>query len=253
MSFQNIEKERFDKFSNRKLLNIASGFIDNIDRYPDYIRYPYSFFESQIRQYSVHSKSLIDLCCGDGIHSFTACEHLEEIVGIDFSRQSIELCNELKLRRGCTNSTFICADVLQFQTSKNFDIVIMAGSMSYFNHKEILIKIHSLLATNGVFILVDSLNDNIFYRFNRFLNFLKGERSYYTISNIPNLKSLTREINANFMIKEVKNFGIFVFLVPILRIFYSHKFVAKIISDLDRKFAFLNRYSFKTVIVAKKL
>jgi ubiquinone/menaquinone biosynthesis C-methylase UbiE len=222
------------------------------ERYPKYIKLPYNYFESQIIEYSKNSKSLIDICCGDGIHSFVATELLDEVVGIDFSDKSIELCNEIKKKKCCSNITFYSKNVLEYQIKNKFDIVIMAGSLSYFNHSEILNKLYDLLNENGILIIVDSLNDNIFYRFNRFINYIKGSRTFFTVSNIPYFSDLTNEINKNFKIIKIKNFGIFIFLTPLLKLFLNDDRIAKYMTILDSKFQFLNKYSFKSVIVAQK-
>ena len=251
MNLDEREKLRFDQFSNLKI-NEINNFIDNIERYPEYIKLPYIYFENKIIEYAKEKNSLIDVCCGDGIHTFIASSIVNKIYGIDFSEKSIELCNELKKKKGINNVHFVRDNVLHYNTNKKFDVVIMAGSISYFNHKEILDKLYSLISNNGTLIIIDSLNDNIFYRLNRFLHFLFGKRSYYTIKNMPYLNKLVENINKNYNLISVKNFGIFIFLTPLLKYFFSENKISNLITLLDNKFHFLNRYSFKTVIIAKK-
>ena len=103
---------------------------------------------------------------------------------------------------------------------------------------------------DGKPIVVDSFNHNIFYRINRFIHYLKGERTWYVIKNIPDKKTLQKIAN-KFDIIDVKYFGIFIFISPILKLFFSEVKTKQIIDKLDHFFSFFKKYSFKIVITAK--
>ena len=59
-------------------------------------------------------------------------------------------------------------------SNNSFDVVASAGSLSYGSKKIVDKEILRILRPNGIFICVDSLNNNPIYRFNRFQNYLRG-------------------------------------------------------------------------------
>ena len=108
-----------------------------------------------------------------------------------------------------------------------------------------------MLKKGGVFICVDSFNHNPIYRLNRYIHYLRGDRSYGTLVKMPNMDTirLMRKIYSNV---DVKYFGIFTFLAPILKFFISPQIITQIINKLDKFFPFLRSYAFKVVIFATK-
>ena len=96
-----------------------------------------------------------------------------------------------------------------------------------------------------------SFNHNPIYRFNRFLHFLRGQRTLGTLKRMPNINTiyLVKHIFKNV---EVSYFGIFSFIAPLLKPMMPPETIARIINKLDILFPFLRRYSFKIVIEASK-
>jgi ubiquinone/menaquinone biosynthesis C-methylase UbiE len=76
---------------------------------------------------------------------------------------------------------------------QSFDIIVSAGSLSYGDNDKVLDEIYRVLKNKGAFIAIDSLNNNPIYRLNRYLHYLKGERSLSTIARMPDLKLLLNE------------------------------------------------------------
>ena len=68
---------------------------------------------------------------------------------------------------------------------------------------------------------------------------------------MPNNKLLNYFKN-EFSELNVRYYGIFIFIVPLLKIFFTHNRIQKIITILDQKFSLLRQYSFKIVLIAKK-
>ena len=58
-----------------------------------------------------------------------------------------------------------------------FDIVACAGGLSYGDNKLVLNEIYRVLKPKGMFICIDSLNENPIYKFNRYLHYLRGNRT----------------------------------------------------------------------------
>ena len=119
-----------------------------------------------------------------------------------------------------------------------FDLVTIVSSLSYLKLSDTLSEVLRVLKKDGKLIVVDSFNHNIFYRINRFIHYLKGERTWYVIKNIPDKKTLQKIAN-KFDIIDVKYFGIFIFISPILKLFFSEVKTKQIIDKLDHFFSFL--------------
>ena len=54
-----------------------------------------------------------------------------EIVGIDFSRQMIDLANRKQASNGWRNVQFKCMDMYDFSPTKNADSVVFCGSSGF--------------------------------------------------------------------------------------------------------------------------
>ena len=70
---------------------------------------------------------------------------------------------------------------------KSFDVVCCAGSLSYGSHFKVRNEIYRVLKNDGLFVCVDSLNNNIIYKSNRYFNYLMGKRSKTVIKRAPSL------------------------------------------------------------------
>ena len=249
-----IEQNRYNNISLQKLKskNTLINFIGS-NAYPLFLQAPYLKYEVLINEMTKLNKNLfqLDLCCGDGIHSFTAATHGANVVALDYAENSITIAKQRAIELGI-NVDFKVSDVesLPFN-NESFDLVTCIGSLSYLNLQIFLSEVTRVLKPGGVFIVVDSLNHNLFYKFNRFIRFLKKERSYNTLKRMPSIETLNK-IKSNFSNTHIDYYGIFVFIEPILRIFFSEIKVEKIISKLDHMFPILNKYAFKIVIKAIK-
>ncbi|MBN1183211.1 MAG: class I SAM-dependent methyltransferase [Bacteroidales bacterium] len=130
-----------------------------------------------------------------------------------------------------------------------FDCCTCVNSLSYVDLTATINEVKRVLKNNGTFIMIDSFNHNIIYRLNRYFHYLKGHRSLSTIKRIPDSRTI-RYLEQGFDKVDVQYFGIFVFIIPLLKMFLSEEKISIIIDRLDKKFSFLNRYAFKIVVIA---
>ena len=74
------------------------------------------------------AKNVLDLYCGAGAFSLTACADADKVVGIDISSNAIACANEAAHRHGRNNAQFLCRGLDQFTADElaahNFDTVI---------------------------------------------------------------------------------------------------------------------------------
>jgi len=70
---------------------------------------------------------VVDLGCGWGTFGFVLSPHVREVVGVDFSRKSIELCHRRRAESGAENLRFLCADAGDTGLDEGeYDVVIAA-------------------------------------------------------------------------------------------------------------------------------
>ena len=215
-------------------------------------RAPYTDYESQILIRSYKGSRILDLCCGTGLLSLIAHSAGAEIFVADISAKSVELACLTARKHGVIISGKTAdAESLPYP-DKSFDLVTCAGSLSYFDHSKGLKEICRVLADEGYFICVDSLNHNPFYKFNRWLHYLKKTRTLSTLLRMPTIK-IFNEFEANLgQVKYKKFFGIFSFLIPLLMPLCGSARTALVMDRLDRLFYFMSKYAFKFVAVVQK-
>jgi len=77
-----------------------------------------------------HPKSgerVLDLGCGWGTFSFILAPQVKEVVGLDFSQRSVDICKEQAQKRGLTNVSFVQADATKTGLpADSFDSIIAA-------------------------------------------------------------------------------------------------------------------------------
>ncbi len=256
MEDKEIELNRYNNLSlnilKQKLVDEKLSIIGS-QNYPKYLQAPFLKYETLIKSFSLIHKNInqLDLCCGDGIHSFTAAINGANVIAVDYAEKSIEIAKLRALKVGVPVDFRVCdVENLDFE-DEQFDIITCVGSLSYVNHDKFILEIIRILKPEGVFICLDSFNHNIIYRFNRKLHYLRGNRSLSTLKRMPN-EHLVSKIQPLFNEFKLYYFGIFSFLAPVLTKFFNEDKTAFIINKLDSYFSFLKKYSFKIVFYAIK-
>lgn len=209
------------------------------------LRSPYLAYESAIRLHANSGTRLLDLCCGNGQHSMLAVRLGAEVTVSDIAPSNVSLTLARAEKYGLKLAGATAeAENIPFPDS-TFDVVTVAGSLSYVDLESFLPEVGRLLRPAGAFIFVDSLNHNPIYRLNRFLHFKRGLRTRSTLERMPTMRSLER-IRQTFPDLTLSFHGIFSFASPILRPLGQAR-VARLLDAADRHVSFLHRYAFKVV------
>lgn len=114
------------------------------------------FLEKMFREHSaIPVRSVLDVGCGTGIHSFELARRGYSVLGVDVSREMVEKAREKS--RGLQNASFVQADIRSFSAGRRFDAAIaMYGVMSYFVDDDDLLSalkaIRAHLNTGGLFV-----------------------------------------------------------------------------------------------------
>lgn len=171
----------------------------------------------------------------------------------DLSENSVRLA--VKQNRTIQKKPFgVAADAETLPFADNsFDLVTCAGSLSYFHPNQGALEIRRVLKPGGYFICVDSLNHNWIYRVNRWVHYLLGRRTRSTLKRIPTEPTLNIFAGQIGTMLHVSYHGIFLFLKPLLEIWFSKKKLTRYLVKADQKYPFLKHWSFKFVMVTQKI
>ena len=245
-----IERERYSKRAELNKQN--SQNIQIKKRNNNLVDAPYIeiYFKSLLR----HSKKdfkLLEICSGEGQCSKPILKNYKDITFTDISKSSLDVLR--------TNYSSFLTESVKFKEcnmellpfdNEIFDIVASAGGLSYGDNKLVLNEIYRVLKPNGIFICIDSLNDNPIYKFNRYLHYLRGNRTKNTLKRMPDRK-LLEDYKVKFGIAKINYAGTLIWLLyPLSKIIGYKK--SKILSDFFDNLL-PNWMSFKFIMEAKKI
>jgi len=131
----------------------------------------------------------------------------------------------------------------------SFDVVACAGSLSYGEPALVDAEIRRVLRPSGTLICVDSLNHNPVYRINRWLHYLRGDRSKSTLKRMPDMTRIMA-LGDRFSKVNVRYFGALSFAMPVLARLLGDN-TAEAASDRIDQLIGVRRSAFKFVLVAQ--
>ena len=246
---RDLERERYNARAARQISGPTLG-PDGAAGVDPVLRRPYLVFEDLVRRHARPGTAVLDVCCGDGLHSLTAAQLGAEVTASDIAENNLAVAQQRAARAGVRLRTIV-ADAEHIPLPpQSFDMITCAGSLSYVDLDLFLHEVRRLLRPGGAFIFVDSLNHNPLYRLNRWRHYRRGHRSFSTLTRMPTLATLQR-IRRDFPDLQVSYHGIFSFLAPLLRLLGSSR-AACWLDAADRLFPWLHRYAFKVVGFGRK-
>ena len=249
-----IEKERYDKRAISKLDNKNLKIRSSSPDIEAPVKYGFAYYKKHyfpiIKKYASKNSKILELCAGDGKSSKVILNNFENIYFTDISLDSLKLLKKNHSKSIPPNAQFIKSNMENIPFEDNFfDIVVCAGSLSYGDNFKVFNEIYRVLKKNGIFICIDSLDNNLIYKINRFIHFLKKERTYNTLKRTPNLR-LIDLYKTRFDILSLTFHGSFIWLLgPISKILNFEK-ISQLSDMIDNKMP--NWMAFKFVMEARK-
>lgn len=248
MSDKVTERDRYE--SRAQLLMRAEGSFNaqpaGSTAVETEFRAPYQLFEQYVARLIDDSSKVLEIGAGTGLHTVALARRSPLVTALDISPTALELCRERTQGRVRT----ICGDMEDLPVrDDSFDIVVSAGSLSYGDPKIVDSEIHRVLKPGGSLLIVDSLNHNPAYRFNRRIQVWRGRRTESTIRRMPTLQRIAL-LRRGFRESSVDYFGSFVFLHPMLKSFMGVQRANDAVSRLDNRFG-RDKFAFKFVLVAQ--
>lgn len=221
--------------------------------YPEYLKTPYYKYLSYFPCYKESSKQLkiLELCCGMGEFSFDIAHITQgEVLAVDISKESIDICNQHLLESKQNNLEFKVADIEQLELPENnFDIICMSGSLSYLNLDIFLKNVKKWLKPEGHLIIVDTYGYSPFFNLKRKLNYLFGKTTRQTVLGIPKDDTINQIRNC-FNQTEINFYGTFAFIGSLLKYIIGDKKTAKIVNFLDKVSP--DKWAFKFVLKTQR-
>ena len=241
-----------DRYEARARAALAAKFESGAEAgtLPPALQAPYDRYARCIRESIADAQtSVLEIGAGSGAFSSTAVKTGARVIATDISESSLEL-----LRRGLGDPANLETRVADMEAlpfgDEIFDLVVCAGSLSYGENDTVMNEIYRVLKPGGRFVCVDSLDHNPVYRLNRWLHFLRGQRTRSTLERMPKMR-LIGAYEKKFGQARTWYFGSIVWLAPVLGLFLSPAGVGRLCNRFDRACK-VSRSAFKFVMIAKK-
>lgn len=101
---------------------------------PIHLRTPYYYYEQLLCDIVTPVDNVLDLCCGNGIHTILLGKLSKSVIAVDIDKNCIELAKKRANQANIKNIDFLVSDVEYLNIGKEvFDVVTCAGSLSYVN------------------------------------------------------------------------------------------------------------------------
>jgi ubiquinone/menaquinone biosynthesis C-methylase UbiE len=216
---------------------------------PPIYRTPYTYYEECICRFVRSNHEVLELGSGTGLHTYALVQTGARVVASDISRHSLEVLSQrFNRERERVKTQAADMEALPFKDN-SFDVVTSAGSLSYGDPDPVDTEVRRVLRPGGIFICVDSLKHNPIYRFNRWLHYLRGDRTKSTLFRMPTIMRI-QSICKGFKSSEIHFFGAISYLMPVLARIVGQNPAANISDAVDRLVK-VRRIAFKFVLVAQ--
>jgi ubiquinone/menaquinone biosynthesis C-methylase UbiE len=244
---KDIERGRYDKRA-KKLLKTDSFNISDKIFLP--LKAPYVSYQNQIKGLRAQNLCrVLEIGAGMGENTEFLLESDFNVCATDISSISVKVMKKRFSKYGNFSSEVADMENLPFD-NELFDLVCSAGSLSYGDNTKVMNEIHRVIKPGGVFICVDSLNENPIYIVNRWLGYVRGKRTLSTIGRMPTLK-LIEEYQKNFEPVRLNFFGSLIWMSPLLRLIIGTSNTAIFIDKFDNAIN-VRRSAFKFVMMLRR-
>jgi SAM-dependent methyltransferase len=150
-----------DAHTSKKMLEYhLNESVDLSSRNKDFIDRSINWMVSR---FGINENTRIaDFGCGPGLYTTRFAEHRADVIGIDFSRRSIDYARKTAEEKGLDIAYYL-ANYLEFETEKRFDLITLIFcdfcALSPSQRKTLLTTFYTLLKPTGSVVLdVHSLN-----------------------------------------------------------------------------------------------
>ncbi len=250
ISDKELEWQRYSDRAKSLLGNDSLPDISGSESLPIVLQAPYQCYESYIKKYSPDQGGVIlELGAGTGAFTGALLSTGALVFATDISEDSLNVIK--KTMKDSTSLQVKVADMeeLPFEDG-SFDVVASAGSLSYGDNKIVMDEIYRVLKKGGFFICVDSLNHNPIYKLNRWVHFIKRNRTVSTLKRMPTVLLLAA-YGHKFGTFRVRYFGALIWLFPVMKKILPESVVINMFNRFDVFFR-IKKSAFKFVMLVRK-
>lgn len=246
MTDKNIEKKRYD---DRAIKLIEANNFEVPLGLHSYMMEPIDSYKKNLLANVFNGARVLEIGAGMGENTEFLLNQGFNVHATDISSKSVEFLKKKYASYSLFEAEVADMESLPFKDN-SFDVICSAGSLSYGDNSIVMNEIYRVLVKGGIFIGIDSLNNNPIYKLNRYIHFLLGNRSKSTLQRMPTIK-LLEKYTVKFDNVEVAYFGSLTWLFPILRKFLNDDLMKEISSSFDKKIN-IKKSAFKFTIKAIK-
>lgn len=244
-----IEQHRYDNAAV-PYLDRELGTDPGAAGVPPEFRAPYAEFERQIASVARAGAVVLDIGAGTGAFSLSARGEGRHLIATDISQTALRVAQR-RAAAANVRLNLVCADAerLPFRDG-SVDIVTAAGALYCFDLDSLTTEVRRVLRRDGAWVIVDSLNNNPFYRINRWIGFVRRRRTALAVRNVPTVAAI-QSLHNGFRSVAVAYHGILTFLLPLLKPTLGPERAGGLVSAADRWLRWLRNWAFKVVVVAQ--
>lgn len=243
-----VERKRYDDAAARSL--VAPPRTWGAAGAPPEYRAPYEDYERRIREAARPGAVVLDVGAGEGAFSLVASGDGRTLIATDISPLALRVARERASAAGARLHLVVAdAERLPFRDAA-VDVVTSAGALYCLDLRTVSAELRRVLRPDGVWVIVDSLNESPIYRLNRWVGFLRRRRTQLAIENVPTTASLLT-LRERFRDVQIHYHGVLTFLAPVLKPFMGAEGAGAFVARADRWLAFMRRWAFKVVVVAR--
>lgn len=246
-----IERARYDARAESQMSQ--SALVTEVplgsQTMASYLRAPYLYYERKLAELLGPGHRVLELGAGSGMHTRALLQTGAEVMATDISPNSLTLLRQrFRSNPGKLETAVADMENLSFEAN-SFDVIASAGCLSYGEPRLVDSEIRRVLRPGGMLICVDSLNHNPVYRLNRWIHYLRGNRSRSTLKRMPDLTRI-QALGDGFSDVDVQYFGALSFAMPVVA-GLSGENTAQSVSDRIDRWMGVRRSAFKFVLVAQ--
>jgi ubiquinone/menaquinone biosynthesis C-methylase UbiE len=181
-----IEKNRYDNRAKDELLKIKNKDFNHIN-YSEFMRPIFERYDKLIFTLIKPGMKVLEIGAGTGSHTEIIVKTGADIVAQDISEVSLEV---LRAKLGSGIKT-IASNMESIPIDDHtFDFIVCCNVLSYGNPLAVNKEIFRLIKPGGNLLIMDSINHNFFYRFNRRIHYYRGNRTKSTLKRVPSFRRI---------------------------------------------------------------
>ena len=161
----------------------------------------YDVWTDILDRYSHPERRVLDIGCGSGVFSLYAAGCNAHVLGVDGSREMIELCDHKRVASEQNNVSFVQAEITSLAdvVPESVDLIICSSVLEYVDDLDGVLRTIGTLVTPGGVVAISMPNPASLYRRMEPVAYkLTGRPKYYGyVKNVIPIDALVRNLAAH--------------------------------------------------------